>query len=70
MEALAAGLPTLFIEEYKWWKSFQHPNVILTTREEASEALFKLYHSAKPSSDNTHWLQHETATYKAWRDYI
>lgn len=70
METLAAGLPTLLIEEYKWWKSFQHQNITLTNRKKATKALLCLYQSARPSSNNTHWPQHETATFRSWSDYI
>lgn len=70
METLAAGLPTLLIEEYKWWKSFQHQNITLRNRKQAIDALHNLYHSAKPTSNNTNWIKHEVATFRAWSDYI
>lgn len=70
METLAAGLPTLLIEEYKWWKSFQHQNITLTSRKKATDALYNLYHSTIPSSEHTNLIKHEVATSRAWSDYI
>lgn len=69
METLAAGLPTLLIEERGWWQSFKGDGVHLTSAENAPSALLDLYANANPQSAEI-WEARELATLIAWQNYI
>lgn len=69
METLAAGLPTLLIEEREWWRSFPKGSVHLTAAKDAPSELSKLYATATPQNAEI-WAAREHATLLAWQKYI
>lgn len=69
METLAAGLPTLLIEEREWWRSFEHDSVDLTSKEDATAALRNLYDLSRPMLQNP-WVQREAHIFAAWKKYF
>lgn len=69
METLAAGVPTLLIEERGWWQSFANDGVHLTSVENAAATLSELYAHAKPQSADR-WQMRERETLQAWQSYI
>ena len=69
METLAAGLPTLLIEEFDWWRAFEHDGVIVTSRKDAGSRLRKLHEFAKPAHHAV-WEQVEIKTKEKWRASI
>jgi glycosyltransferase involved in cell wall biosynthesis len=69
METLAAGLPTLLIEERNWWRAFKDDGVHLTTRENAAADLLDLYGQSLPPCPSI-WLQREQDTFAAWQHYL
>lgn len=69
METLAAGLPTLLLEERNWWQSFRHDGVLTTTRSTAVKDLLALY-AKPPSPQPNRWKFREENTFRRWRVYL
>ncbi len=69
METLAAGVPTLLIEEREWWRSFAKDGVHLTSAGDVPSELSKLYATAKPQNAQI-WAAREQGTQIAWQAYI
>ena len=69
METLAAGLPTLLIEESDWWKAFEQHGVFVSPRIDVISKLQSLYQTAQPA-DFMRWAQAETETKSKWRALI
>ena len=65
MESLAAGLPTLLIEEFSWWRAFEHHGVVVTSRKEMVDKLQSLYHANNQTNSNS-WHQIEKQTKFRW----
>lgn len=69
METLAAGLPTLLIEEREWWQAFANDGVDLTSKQDATAALRSLHGTTQHTLQNP-WVQHEANTFASWNNYI
>lgn len=69
MESLAAGLPTLLIEERGWWQAFENDGVLKTSRDNAVDALRALYEQAHTPTSNC-WKKLEMNTFRRWRSYL
>lgn len=69
METLAAGLPTLLIEEYGWWKAFAGQGVATTSRSNVSTGLRSLYNTAFVVNSRV-WLITENETKAKWAALI
>lgn len=65
METLAAGLPTLLIEEYEWWKAFEGQGVFVCARRDSSCKLQSIYHSENAVNSIT-WRAAESETKSKW----
>lgn len=65
METLAAGLPTLLIQEYDWWQAFEDLGVSVCPKEEVPEKLIQLYESPQLANE-FEWLNSENRTRKQW----
>lgn len=65
METLAAGLPTLLIEEYGWWKAFETQGVATTSRANMATGLKSLYHTEFKVNSRV-WLITESETKSNW----
>lgn len=65
METLAAGLPTLLIEEYGWWKAFETRGVATTSRSNVSTGLRSLY-NASFEDWTAIWQAIESETKSSW----
>lgn len=69
METLAAGLPTLLIEERDWWRAFKDDGVHLTSRKDAANDLRALYEQDLPPNQTT-WVKREHDAFRAWQEYL
>lgn len=69
METLAAGVPTVLLEENGWWRGFENDGIHLTNKAFAVSDITKLYHEP-PAPPRTDWAQREQGTFKAWQDYL
>ncbi len=69
METLAAGVPTLLIEERQWWRSFANDGVHLTSVENAAATLSNLYAAGQPQKTDV-WKTREHETLLVWQNYI
>jgi glycosyltransferase involved in cell wall biosynthesis len=69
METLAAGLPTLLIEERNWWRAFKDDGVHLTSRKDAAANLLALYEQNLPSN-NYIWCKREQQTFNSWQEFL
>ncbi|MEP3052675.1 glycosyltransferase [Ascidiaceihabitans sp.] len=69
METLAAGLPTLLIEEREWWQAFANDGVDLTSKQDATAALCSLYGTTQHTLQSP-WAQHEANTFASWNTYM
>lgn len=69
METLAAGLPTLLIEERDWWQAFGDDGVDLTSKQDATAALRSLYGVSRHMLQNP-WVQREVDAFAAWNEYV
>ena len=65
METLAAGLPTVLIEEYRWWRAFEHAGVITAPKDGIVQTLADLHHSPDFQS-KFDWLKHENKFQEDW----
>lgn len=68
METLAAGLPTLCLEEYGWWRNFQDQGVTVATKRDAAATLLQLYNN--PVAPVYDWHAHEAATRASWEAFL
>jgi glycosyltransferase involved in cell wall biosynthesis len=69
METLAAGLPTLLIEEFEWWRAFEQQGVLTSPRKDVVAKLQSTYGTAQ-TTDSQRWLQAERETKSKWADLI
>ncbi|MEP1206148.1 MAG: hypothetical protein ABJM29_16335 [Rhizobiaceae bacterium] len=65
METLAAGLPTLLIEEFNWWRAFEHHGVHTTSSKRMVAKLQSLYHVKNLTNSNS-WHEIESQTKSNW----
>lgn len=68
METLAAGLPTLCIEEREWWRNFEDDGVFVCPSRQAKDKLLELYQLNGTNSGD--WTGREQATKAAWSTFI
>lgn len=69
METLAAGLPTLLVAEYEWWRSFADDGVQITPVRHAVDHLLRLY-DKEPEQSCSNWAQQERDTFRIWAEYL
>ncbi|MEP1207836.1 MAG: hypothetical protein ABJM29_13085 [Rhizobiaceae bacterium] len=69
METLAAGLPTLLIEEFEWWRAFEQQGVLTSPRKDVVAQLQSTYGTAQ-TTDSQRWLQAERETESRWAALI
>jgi glycosyltransferase involved in cell wall biosynthesis len=69
METLAAGVPTLCLEEYDWWRNFEDDGIHFATSLRSVEKLQELY-LAEATKEPSRWVLHEQATTEAWRSFV
>ncbi len=69
METLAAGLPTLLIDEYNWWHPFQQYGVHVAEKSKAADKLIQLYlrTTQTPQAD---WCAIEASTQRVWSQLL
>lgn len=65
METLAAGLPTLLIEEFDWWRAFEHKGIVVTPRKDMVAKLQSIYHANNLTTTNS-WHKIESQTKFRW----
>lgn len=69
METLAAGLPTLLLDNTDWWQAFKHLGVHTTPKSDAAANLKNLYSHSKASS-SVNWTSIEAETQNAWASLV
>ncbi len=69
MECLAAGLPTVCIEEYEWWRAFEEHGIHAVASRKVAKVLPELYRSAI-RTDSLAWIDHEEQVKESWSRFL
>jgi glycosyltransferase involved in cell wall biosynthesis len=69
METLAAGLPTLLLDNTDWWQAFKHLGVHTTPKLDAAAKLKALYNQPNSTSP-INWTAIEASTQNTWADLL